>query len=109
MQEFTSSAGRHSFTMDGRKYYIPAPNIEDVETVAKLSSMTTVEQTHGMRDMLLARTVPAKLTFWERITNRNPAPAAIIALGLPQSTKLFTAWMASLREASLGESSGSAE
>jgi len=109
MQEFTSAAGRHSFTFDGREYYLPSPNIEDVETVGALSSMTTVEQTHGMRDILLARAAPAKLTLWERLTNRNPAPAAIIALGLPQTTKLFTAWIVSLREVSLGESSGSAE
>jgi hypothetical protein len=109
MQEFTSSAGRHSFTMDGREYYIPSPNIQDVETVGALSSMTTVEQTQGMRDILVKRAAPAKLTFWERITNRNPAPAAVDSLGLPQTTQLFTAWIVSLREVSLGESSGSAE
>ena len=108
MQEFTSSAGRHSFTMDGREYYLPSPNIEDVETIGALSSMATAEQARGMRDILVSKAVPAKITLWERLTDRNPAPAAIDALGLPQSTKLFTAWIVSLREVGLGESSGSA-
>ena len=108
MQEFTSSAGRHSFTMDGREYYLPSPNIEDVETIGALSSMATAEQARGMRDILVSKAVPVKITLWERLTNRNPGPAAIDALGLPQSTKLFTAWIVSLREVGLGESSGSA-
>jgi|GEM_PF-5951743 len=109
MQEFTSSAGRHSFTMDGRKYYLPSPDIEDVETIGALSKMNSTEQSVGMRDMLSAKAAPVKFTLWERFTKRNPAPAAIVALGLVQSTKLFTAWIMSLREVGLGESSGSAD
>ena len=109
MQEFTSAAGRHSFTFDGREYYLPTPTIEDVETIGALSDLSHTEQTNGMRDILVSKAVPVKLTFWERLTGHDPAPAAIHALGLPQSKKLFTAWLVSLREVSLGESLGSAE
>jgi len=108
MQEFTSSAGRHSFTMDGREYYLPSPTIGDVETIGALSEMTTSEQAQGMRDVLVSKAAPVKFSLWERFTKRNPGPAAIDALGLPQSTKLFMAWIVSLREVGLGESSGSA-
>jgi len=109
MHNFTSSAGRHGFIMDGREYFLPSPTIGDVETIGVLSSMTSAEQSRGMRDILVAKAAPVKLTLWERFTKSNPAPAAIDALGLVQSTKLFTAWIVSLREVGLGESSGSAE
>jgi len=109
MQEFTSAAGRHSFAVDGRKFYLPSPQIADVETIGALSDLTTSEQTQGMFDILTSKAVPEKRTLWEWLTNKNPAPAAIEALGLAQTSKLFTAWIVSLREVSLGESSGSAE
>lgn len=109
MQEFTSAAGRHIFAVDGRKFYLPSPQITDVETIGALGKLTTSEQTQGMFDILISKAAPEKRTLWEWITKKNPAPAAIESLGLPQTTKLFTAWIVSLREVSLGESLGSAE
>ena len=110
MQEFTSDAGRHSFTFDGRKFYVPSPSIGDVGKISALADLkTNEEQALGMREILVASAAPAKRTFWEWLTNKNPAPAVIDALGLPQTTKLFKAWMGSMSEDSAGESSGSAE
>jgi len=94
--------------MDGREYYLPSPNIADVEAIGAMSELPPSEQVEGMRDILVARVRPLKRTLWEWLTGKDPAPAAVDALGLPQSKELFTAWLVSLREASLGESSGSA-
>lgn len=109
MQEFSSAAGRHSFTVDGREFYIPTPTIGDVQTINDLSKVDTVEQVHGMRSLLVSKAQPARLTLWERIVGRDPVGPAIDQLGLPQTRDLFGAWITSLSDVSLGESSGSAD
>lgn len=109
MQEFSSAAGRHEFKVDGREFYLPVPSVGDVEMFTTLAGLTRTEQAKGMREALVERTRPARRTWWERLTGRDPVPAALDSLGLPQTSELFKAWASFGGLVDSGESSSSAD
>lgn len=108
MQEFDSAAGRHTFKVDGREFYLPLPAISDVKTFVDLAELPTPdEKASAMLEALTSRIRPVRLTVWEKLVGRNPAVKALGTLGLRQASDLFTAW-AEAGGLLSGESSGSA-
>ncbi len=89
MQELSTRASGHEFSVDGVKLFLPPLSLADVMTVQGFAKLPNAEQASGMGDLLKSRVVRVqRWRFWV------DAAALVGSLGIKQQSELFTAWSA---------------
>ena len=106
-QVFSTSDSKHSFSVDGVAYYLPAVSVDDIVRVTELAKMEPAEQVVAFRNFLIERAVSERRTFWQWLTLAKPAGAAVASMSIPQISELFKAWVTLGQGLNLGESSSS--
>jgi hypothetical protein len=100
MQEFTTKAARHEFTIDGELYWLPGVTVADFEALERLSKLEGKEQIREFTALLMARVEP---NSWWRVITLKSARHMVGRLTPAQLTDLYRAWWGMTP----GESSGS--
>jgi hypothetical protein len=89
MQELSTRASGHEFSVDGVKLFLPPLSLSDVMTVQGFASLPNSEQAAGMADLLASRAVRVqRWRFW------SDAARLVRSLGIAQQSALFQAWAA---------------
>lgn len=109
MQAFSTSDGRHHFSVDRHRYYLPPFEVDDIQTVVDLGRLPPKEQAEGFRNAVASRACAAR-PGWLRILTGYPSPRkAVLTLSMKQVADLFKAWAGETEQVPLGESSGSVD
>lgn len=106
MQEFNSADSRYTFKVDGKEFWLPAVNIDDIATFSDMAALPPTEQAAKFREVVESK-ARGRLTVWQRIFGANPARKAVQSLSIAQVSDLFKEW-ASAQAVSPGERSRSA-
>lgn len=107
MQEFSSADARHTFTLDGAQYFLPAVDGSELKRLAEIADMKPAEQAVEFRAMLKERAQPQTRSFWGWVRRVRTGPEAIASMSIPQLSSLFGEWASMGRN--VGESSGSSD